>query len=237
MKYLALLTLLVIAGVCVAQQQDQAAQQGTLLALPELELCQTRPKHWQFNNHWYYFSWDDPSNIETDPATGQPAGKKVNWLDARNECRKRCMDAVGMETLQENNMIFKFLESRNVTYIWTSGRLCDFTGCETREDLKPINIKGWFWSNTNQKIPPTNAVIPTWNIQPWSAAGHFGGPQPDNAEFQINNTTESCLGVLNNIYDDGIKWHDIACYHKKPVICEDSDVLIQYIEAVHNVKL
>lgn len=225
-----------VAALCVAVVV-QGQEQGTLLSLPQLELCQNRNKHWQFNNHWYYFSWDDPKNIETDPATGQPAGKKVNWLEARNECRKQCMDAVGIETLQENNMIFKFIESRNVTYIWTSGRLCDFTGCDAREDLKPIAVKGWFWSDSNQKISPTNVTPPGWPTQPWSSAGHFGGPQPDNAEFQINNTTESCLGVLNNIYNDGIKWHDIACYHKKPFVCEDSDLLIQYIEAVHNVKL
>uniref|UniRef100_A0A6A7FTG8 C-type lectin n=1 Tax=Hirondellea gigas TaxID=1518452 RepID=A0A6A7FTG8_9CRUS len=214
-----------------------AQEQGTLLALPELEHCQTRPKHFQFNNHWYYFSWDVPSNIETDPTTGQPAGIKVNWLEARNECRRQCMDAVGIETFQENNMILQFIESRNVTYIWTSGRLCDFTGCDSREDLKPIQVKGWFWSNSNQKIAPTNRTPPGWRNTPWSQKGHFGGGQPDNAEFQINNTTESCLGVLNNIYNDGIKWHDIACYHKKPYICEDSDLLIEYIEAVHSVKL
>lgn len=31
-------------------------------------------------------------------------------------------------------------------------------------------------------------------------------PQPDNAEFDINQTSESCLSVLNNVYNDGIAW-------------------------------
>jgi hypothetical protein len=34
------------------------------------------------------------------------------------------------------------------------------------------------------------------------------------------------MAILNNFYDDGIKWHDIACHHRKPFICEDSDVLL-----------
>ena len=38
----------------------------------------------------------------------------------------------------------------NVPYFWTSGRLCDFDGCD-RPDLFPKNINGWFWS-ANQVI-------------------------------------------------------------------------------------
>ena len=30
-------------------------------------------------------------------------------------------------------------------------------------------------------------------------------------------------------FQDGIKWHDVACYHTKPFICEDSDKLLQYV--------
>ncbi len=33
----------------------------------------------------------------------------------------------------------------NVPYFWTSGRLCDFDGCD-RPDFFPKNINGWFWS-------------------------------------------------------------------------------------------
>ena len=31
---------------------------------------------------------------------------------------------------------------------------------------------------------------------------------------------EGCIGILNNFYEDGIKWHDIECRHKKPIICQ-----------------
>ena len=40
-------------------------------------------------------------------------------------------------------------------------------------------------------------------------------PQPDNREGD-----EFCLAVLNNFYADGIRFHDVSCHHKKPVICE-----------------
>ncbi|KAL7647466.1 UNVERIFIED_CONTAM: hypothetical protein RMT77_001062 [Armadillidium vulgare] len=49
----------------------------------------------------------------------------------------------------------------------------------------------------------------------WSHTGGFKIPQPDNREGN-----EDCLSVLNNIYGDGIKWHDVACSHRKPIICE-----------------
>ena len=42
--------------------------------------------------------------------------------------------------------------------IWTSGRLCDFDGCEKAESLKPIHVKGWFWSADNSQMSPTNCV-------------------------------------------------------------------------------
>ena len=47
-----------------------------------------------------------------------------------------------------------------IIYLWTSGRLCDFDGCDTREDLKPLNINGWFWSGSNVKMAPTNKTPP-----------------------------------------------------------------------------
>ena len=31
---------------------------------------------------------------------------------------------------------------------------------------------------------------------------------------------EACLAVLNNFYADGIRFHDVSCHHKKPVICQ-----------------
>lgn len=45
--------------------------------------------------HSYFFSWEhSPTrNLEVD------------WLDSRNICRRHCMDAVSLETPQENEFV------------------------------------------------------------------------------------------------------------------------------------
>ncbi|ROT65941.1 hypothetical protein C7M84_016068 [Penaeus vannamei] len=43
-----------------------------------------------------------------------------------------------------------------------------------------------------------------------------GYPQPTTAR----DGREFCLAVLNNFYNDGIRWHDVACHHEKPIVCE-----------------
>ena len=58
----------------------------------------------------------------------------------------------------------------NLDYIWTSGRLCDFPGCD-RPDLQPVSVNGWFWTGSNKKIAPTNSTPATWDYQPWSPTG------------------------------------------------------------------
>lgn len=39
---------------------------------------------------------------------------------------------------------------------------------------------------------------------------------------------EACIAMMNNIYSDGVHWHDVACHHEKHFVCEDADVLITY---------
>lgn len=53
----------------------------------------------------------------------------------------------------------------------------------------------------------------------------MGRPQPDNREQIQGGPEEDCMAILNNLHEDGLKWHDIACSHRKPFICEDSDGL------------
>ncbi|GBP38038.1 hypothetical protein EVAR_95163_1 [Eumeta japonica] len=191
--------------------------------LLETVRCSIGPKEFFYRGHHYFFSGHVPAL----------ANRKVDWLDGRNICREYCMDLVSMETQEENNLIFKLIQQNDVPYIWTSGRLCDFKGCEQRKDLEPKNIFGWFWSANREKISPTNQIPNGWGYNPWSKTGHKKQPQPDNAEFDINSTTESCLSVLNNVYNDGIAWHDVACYHEKPIVCEDSEELLQYIASTN----
>ena len=52
---------------------------------------------------------------------------------------------------------------------------------------------------------------------PWSFGGSRG-PQPDGQG------SEDCLAILNNVYNDGVKFHDVGCSHRKPTVCEQWNV-------------
>lgn len=140
--------------------------------------------------------------------------------------RKHCQDLVSFETQDEANFVYESMTQNNVKYIWTSGRKCNFDGCD-RPDLKPTIVNGWFWSGSTARIAPTNDRSGAWNGD-WSLTGGSGQAQPDNREFSENGNDEACIAVLNNFYNDGVKWHDVACNHVKPWVCEDSEELLRF---------
>jgi hypothetical protein len=51
----------------------------------------SRPGIERYGNHNYYLSWKDPNLVNT----------QWDWFNGRNFCRKRCMDLVSFETLDE----------------------------------------------------------------------------------------------------------------------------------------
>ena len=57
----------------------------------------------------------------------------------------------------------------------------------------------------------TISQAPGNNVDNFSA----NRPQPDNRDGN-----EFCLAVLNNFYNDGVRFHDVSCHHRKPIICE-----------------
>ncbi|XP_066258590.1 uncharacterized protein [Euwallacea similis] len=195
---------------------------GRKLEGPIPELCAKRIVHETSPSHQnYFYQWKEKLDDE-------------DWLGARNFCRMRCMDSVSLETPQENEWIKRKIESENITEIWTSGRICDFKGCD-REDLLPLEINGWFWSATFQKLPPTTSR----DANDWSPTGDKGVQQPDNKEFNLNGKTENCIAVLNNKYNDGIRWHDEVCSRRRPFVCEDNEELLRYVRYIRpelNVK-
>ncbi|XP_011336540.1 uncharacterized protein LOC105278842 isoform X1 [Ooceraea biroi] len=232
------------ALVALSSAQFQPQPGGRILESPIPMLCAQRTIHQRFNGKGYFFSWNDP----------RTAGQEVDWLTGRNFCRQRCMDLVSLETSAENEFIksrivqstfsrftrnsllqdeneeevlmkvaFFFLTDK-VKYIWTSGRLCDFKGCD-RPDLQPLNINGWFWTAELQKLAPTNER----GQNDWSESGGIGKPQPDNREAIQGGAPENCLAVLNQFYNDGVNWHDVACHHKKPWVCEENESLLRYV--------
>lgn len=90
---------------------------------------------------------------------------------------KRYITKTVMFGLQENEFIKQRIARGNVRYIWTSGRKCNFAGCD-RPDLQPPNVNGWFWSGSGAKIGPTTQR----NTGDWSYTGGYGQAQPDNRE-------------------------------------------------------
>ncbi|KAJ8982527.1 hypothetical protein NQ317_018568 [Molorchus minor] len=159
-------------GVAVAQFPN-----GRILEPPVPALCAQRTVHERTpDGKGYFFSWRDPATKNTE----------IDWLDGRNFCRKRCMDLVSLETSAENEWIKRHLVEEKVKYIWTSGRLCDFKGCE-RADLQPAIVNGWFWTAVLQKLAPATQR----DQNDWSEMGGIGKPQPDNREAQQGGARET----------------------------------------------
>lgn len=73
-------------------------------------------------------------------------------------------------------------------------------------DLQPPNENGWFWSGSGVKVGPTTQR----NTGDWSYTGGYNQAQPDNREAAQGND-ESCLSILNNFYNDGLKWVSNNC--------------------------
>jgi len=134
---------------------------GRLVATPSLQACKTRPKHYmdKRTGHYYFFS-----------GKSKFGSLQTSWLDARNICRSMCMDLVSVETPEENTMVENILTKYNVSGVWTSGRLCNFHGCDAPH-LQPKHINGWFWAGSGARIPPTNRTAPGWTDNPWSHTG------------------------------------------------------------------
>lgn len=106
---------------------------------------------------------------------------RIFETDARNECRKRCMETISFKDQKKFDFFKSYIQKNNISFIWTSGRLCDFAGCEGRWDLLPKRIKGWLWSADQTRIDDTNKIPTDWEYTPWSRTGHFKKAQPDNA--------------------------------------------------------
>ena len=62
------------------------------------------------------------------------------------------MDLVSFETQQEYDWVKGFID-RNVPFFWTSGRKCNFDGCD-KPEFFPKLVNGWFWSANQVNVPP-----------------------------------------------------------------------------------
>jgi len=183
-----------------------------IFRLPDADACEKRVIHAERFGKRYHFSW-----LEAGPNT------KWDWEGARNYCRKFCMDSIAINSVAESKWVKNLIRSEELHYIWTGGRKCNFKGCD-RKDLQPAIQNGWYWAPTGKRIPPPRKC----RYCEWSRSGGLKKPQPDNREAKQGGKDEGCIGILNNFYNDGIKWHDIECRHKKPIICQESDELLDF---------
>jgi len=206
-----------------------------LLFGPDIEKCKTRVSHGKLGGNHYFLSWREPWHKFED----------WDWFNGRNFCRERCMDLVSFEQPTEFKMFEEVMIADNISSIYTSGRKCNFQGkgCEG-QIFDPINVNGWFWAGAgNARMPPTNQ--PSTQTF-WSHTGPGKQSQPDNFEgLQAGKLVsvsdpigltveglqewhdEACMAVLNNHYNDGVKWHDVACHMRSKIVCEDSEALLQ----------
>ena len=114
---------------------------GRLLAKPRPEKCANRPKHYYDKRSGHYYFFSGKSHFGSYAAS---------WLDARNICREMCMDLISVETPEENRMVESILKKFSVKAVWTSGRLCNFHGCELPH-LQPKHINGNLRLNSQEK--------------------------------------------------------------------------------------
>merc|ERR1719500_193471 len=185
-----------------------------IFRLPDSDSCEKRVIHENNFGKAFHFSW-------------RAGGANANWdwEGARNYCREFCMDSISITSLEENAWVADIIRKEDIPYIWTGGRKCNFSGCE-RADLQPAIVNGWYWAPTGKRIPAPRQC----GHCSWSATGAVRQAQPDNREQRQGGSDEACIGILNNFYRDGIVWHDIECRHKKPVICQESQELLDFAE-------
>lgn len=183
-----------LAGLCaLVHGEGLDGPKDRFLVLPELDKCNKRFRETDYKGRNFFYSGNDPELKD----------KRLDWLDSRNTCRERCMETVTFDSQEKFDFFKTYIEKQNISFFWTSGRLCDFDGCEGRWDLLPKRVKGWLWSATQEQLADTNKTPPGkkieilmnnwnkltdeirfhlgWSYQPWSFTGVRKKPQPDNA--------------------------------------------------------
>ena len=86
------------------------------------------------------------------------------------------------ESPEESKFLSDRLAQDGVRFVWTSGRKCNFEGCD-QPHLQPINVNGWFWSGSGVRLGPTND--PSYGAWSHTGGGDDPQPQPDNREERV----------------------------------------------------
>ena len=105
--------------------------------------------------------------------------------------------------------------------------------------FQPYNIRGWFWAATLATMGETN-VFNGRKFNGWSSSGPGGRAQPDGILKQDGFGQQACMALLDNFFNDGLKWHDtkydgleiepvhdnllFRCNDRRHIVCEDLPV-------------
>eukprot|EP00096_Caligus_rogercresseyi_P010236 TRINITY_DN365_c0_g1_i1.p1 TRINITY_DN365_c0_g1~~TRINITY_DN365_c0_g1_i1.p1 ORF type:complete len:219 (+),score=60.50 TRINITY_DN365_c0_g1_i1:132-788(+) len=128
----------------------------------------------------------------------------LSWRDGRSKlsfsagssyCRGKGMRLISLDSSSKINHFFNLLQNERIEYFWTGGSISRDKNSVTWENGRREGIRR--------------------GVFPWSDKGSRG-PQPDGVN------SENCLAILKNVYNDGVKFHDVGCHFEKPVICEEA---------------
>merc|ERR1711970_15709 len=170
----------------------------------------------QFRGGRFFSSFGSPPSSANSAAVSSPAasasfgkgnyewnGKRflLTWRTGRNNfawnegvsyCRSQGMKLISLDSREKADHFLNLVGKERAEYFWAGG--------EVSSDSQTLT-----WQNGR-----TESI--SKGQHPWSFTGRTG-PQPDGGE--------RCLAILNNVYRDGVKFHDVACHHRKPVVCEE----------------
>ena len=151
----------------------------------------------RFNGHLYWFSWQDNdgsvANAKWDWFNARNYCRSLSryihavsiistististgsgaWTSSASRPGRSTTGSRDSSTVRQTSTFYlptsiNSMFAVNVPYFWTSGRLCDFDGCD-RPDFFPKNINGWFWSANQARLAPTDSKSA---FHDWSATG------------------------------------------------------------------
>ncbi|QQP38718.1 Uncharacterized protein FKW44_019377 [Caligus rogercresseyi] len=107
----------------------------------------------------------------------------------------------------------KFTQDEAINYCQRNGMkaISLETNAKAEETFRLLaaNRQRYYWTGGRVNHRDTLSPGPTAKSHETS----HSGPKLEEGD-------EVCVAVLNNFYNDGIRYHDVSCHHTKPTICE-----------------
>ena len=102
-----------------------------------------------------------------------------------------------------------------------AGGCIPYPHCGSTKQKNP-HMRG-FWAATLATMGETN-VFNGRKFNGWSESGPGGRAQPDGILKQDGFGQQACMALLDNFFNDGLKWHDTKCNDRRHIVCEDLPV-------------